>query len=150
MNQGCHPFERTLHLFSAAVLAAALSACGGSDETSTTGSAKPSRVEGSVTYRERMMLPPNAVLNVQLEDISRADALADVLAVVTMTLEGGPPYAFGIDYDAAAIDTRLRYAVRATITVDDQLMFTTTEYVDPFGESPLEIVVERVPQSVKQ
>lgn len=110
----------------------------------------PAKIQGTVLYRERMMLPPGAEVKVQLEDISRADAMAEVLAVVTMTPQGGPPFAFAIDYDANRIEERRRYALRASITLDGNLMFTTTEYTDPFQPGPIEMTVERVPQRVPE
>ncbi|MGB1141306.1 MAG: YbaY family lipoprotein [Halioglobus sp.] len=134
------------------VLLAPLTGCGdgGAGGDATSAEPSPAKITGTVLYRERMMLPPGAELKVQLEDISRADALAEVLAVVTQTPEGGPPFTFAIDYDAGRIDERHRYALRATITLDGNLMFTTTEYTDPFQAGPIEMMVERVPQRVPQ
>jgi hypothetical protein len=36
-------------------------------------------VKGTASYRERMALPPGAVLEATLEDVSRADAAAEVI-----------------------------------------------------------------------
>ena len=102
-------------------------------------------INGSVIYRERMMLPPGAELEVQLEDISRADAPATVLASVLITPEGGPPYPFSIDYDPAEIDSRMLYALRARIELEGRLLFTNTEFIDAFGGNPVEVMVQRVP-----
>ena len=98
-------------------------------------------IEGEVFYRERIMLPPGAELEVQLEDISRADALASVITTVTYTLDGGPPYAYRLEYDPSRIDERMRYALRARITREGKLLFTNTEYIDPFSGNPVEIMV---------
>jgi putative lipoprotein len=124
------------------LLATALSACGG--DGAGQWAAMSGVIEGSVTYRERMLLPPNAVVEVQLEDISRADAPATVLEAVTLPGQPGPPYPFSLSYDAARIDPRMRYALRATISAQGRLLFTTTEYIDPFAVSPVEILVYRV------
>ena len=105
------------------------------------------RIEGTVFYRERMLLPPGTQVEVQLEDISRADAPAEVLVSVLMTPEGGPPYPFAIDYAVEQADTRGRYALRARIEHEGQLLFTNTEYIDPFGGNPVEILVQRVQSS---
>lgn len=107
-----------------------------------------SRIEGSVFYRERIALPPGAEVTVQLEDISRADAPAEVLATVTMSPKSGPPYDFFIDYDPAQIDERMRYALRAAIRVGDRLMFTNTEFIDAFGGNPVQVLVQRVPSAI--
>ena len=106
------------------------------------------RVEGSVFYRERMMLPPGIEVEVQLQDISRPDAMATVLESVLLTPQGAPPYAFGIDYNRAAIDPRMTYALRATITHDGRLLFSSTDYIDPFAGNPVEILVQQVPETV--
>lgn len=77
---------------------------------------------GTVTYRQRIALPPNAVIEVQLADVSRADAAATILASQTITAEGKQvPFAFALKYDPAQIDSRLTYAVAARISVDGRL-----------------------------
>ena len=132
-----------------ALLAAACLAACGADTADSAAGAGSGTIEGSVAYRERMLLPPDARLQVQLEDISRADAMATVISSVTLPLEGGPPYGFTLGYDPASIQARLRYALRATIVAGDQLMFTTTEYIDPFADGPLQIMVQRVAEPVR-
>ena len=127
-----------------------LSGCGGQEKGMESAAAEPAEpvmatIEGNVTYRERMMLPPGARVEVQLQDVSRADAPAEVLAEVQLTPEGGPPYPFAIEYDKARIQPNMRYALRAKISVGDQLMFTTTDYIDPFGSNGTNIIVRRVP-----
>jgi putative lipoprotein len=108
-------------------------------------------IKGQVVYRERMMLPPEAEIEVQLQDISRADAMATIMATVLLKAEGGPPYPFSIEYNPAQIDPRMRYALRATISVEDQLLFTSTDYIDPFGDgSPVEVLVRRVAEPVSR
>ena len=102
------------------------------------------QIEGTVFYRERIALPPNAVVEVQLEDVSRSDAPATVMAVVTLNSEQGPPYAFSIDYSPDQIDSRMTYALRATIRVDDKLRFINTEYINPFSGNPVEVLVRGV------
>ena len=100
-------------------------------------------IEGTVTYRERMMLPPGSYLEVQLQDISIADAPAQVLATLEQPLQGGPPYTFALDFDQAAVVPRHTYSLRATIRRGDALLFTSTEYIDPFA-GPAEITLTRV------
>ncbi|MFQ3618747.1 MAG: YbaY family lipoprotein [Cyanobacteriota bacterium] len=86
-----------------------------------------SLVTGTVTYLPRIALPPNALIEVSLADVSRADAPARILA--TQTIESGGrqvPFAFELPYDPAQIDSRYSYAVQARITVDGQLRFINT------------------------
>jgi uncharacterized lipoprotein YbaY len=115
----------------------------------STASATTARVTGTVTYRERIALPPSAVVQVSLQDVSRADAPATILGEQTIETAGRQvPIPFEIAYDPAAIDPRFRYAVRARITVDGQLMFTSTvaNLVITSGNpsSDVEIVMQRV------
>ena len=132
----------------------ATAACGGEQEArvpvATVEADGMAKIEGSVFYRERMLLPPGVEVEVQLQDISTADAMATVLATVTLTPEGAPPYPFVIEYDPAGIDSRMRYALRASICVGDQLMFTSTDYIDPFKGNPVEVLVRRVPEPVQR
>jgi putative lipoprotein len=89
----------------------------------------PSRaaVTGSVTYRERSALPPDAVVRVQLSDVSRQDAAAIPVAQATLTPAGPQvPLPFELRYDPKAIDSTHTYAVRATIESGGRLIFTTT------------------------
>lgn len=80
---------------------------------------------GTATYRERIALPPGAVFEATLEDVSRADAPAEVLGRTRMESPGNPPFKFSIAYDPARIDPSHRYTVRAKVTHEDRLMFTT-------------------------
>ena len=135
------------------LLSLALAACGKNDgeRGSAPGEeAGVAKIQGQVIYRERMMVPPGAEVEVQLQDISRADAMATVMASVLSRAEGGPPYPFSIEYDPARIDPRMRYALRATISVGDQLLFTTTDYIDPFSGNPVEVLVRRVAEPVSR
>ena len=131
-----------------------LAACGGNNggEAAGTGSGADAvaRIEGTVFYRERMLLPPGAEVEIQLQDISRADAMATVLAAVLLHPQSGPPYHFAVEYDPATIDKRMRYALRATISEGDRLLFSSNEYIDPFQGNPVEILVTRVPEPVRR
>jgi len=94
-----------------------------------------SMITGTATYRERIALPPGAVLEVTLEDISRADAPALVIGQTRIESPGSPPFQFSITFDPARVQVRHRYAVRARITLDDQLLFTTDTVQPVLGES---------------
>lgn len=126
------------------VAVAGLAACGGSDSGAEPADTVKT-IDGKVIYRERMRLPPAAEVAVELQDISRADAPASTLATVMLPVSAGPPYDFSIEYRPRDIDARHRYALRATITLEDRLLFTSTDYIDPFADGPIEILVRRVP-----
>jgi len=109
------------------VALAALGGCGGSGG----GAAAPQGVlTGSVLYRERMALPPDAQIEVRLEDVTRADAPADVLAEQTTPANGKQvPFPFELRYAPERIQANHRYSVRASIrAANGELMFTTTSH----------------------
>lgn len=86
-------------------------------------------IRGEVWYRQRIALPPSAVVTVQLVEVSRADAPATLLASQTLGAEHQPPLAFELHYDPARIDERLSYALQARIEDGNQLRFINTERV---------------------
>ncbi len=98
--------------------AAVLGGCGAPEpETGT--------VSGTLTYRERIMLTPEAVATVTLEDVSLADAPAKVIAQQEIVNPGAPPIAFELEYPLDAIDERMTYSVRAQVHDRGQLIFTS-------------------------
>jgi putative lipoprotein len=84
-------------------------------------------VRGTATYRERMVLPPGAVLEATLEDVTRADAPGKVIAGARVEHPRNPPIRFAIPYDPSRIDPRRHYAVRAQILVDEKPFFITDQ-----------------------
>ena len=80
-------------------------------------------IRGTATYRERMALPPGAVLAVALQDISRADAPAETLAEARIPIEGQVPVGFTLPYDPARILPHHSYAVRGTIELEGRVIF---------------------------
>jgi len=103
-------------------------------------------ISGSVWYRERMMLPPHAVVRIYLEDMSRADVRAEVIATTSFATRGGPPWDFILEYDPDRISERNRYGIRVRIEVDGHLLFINKEHIPAFtdhGKAPLKILVSR-------
>jgi uncharacterized lipoprotein YbaY len=113
-------------------------------------SATQAAVTGVVTYRQRIALLPEAIVRVQLQDVSRADAPAVVLGEqVIETMGRQVPFAFSIPYDPTAIDPRGRYTVRARIenAAGDLLWTSTQAYpVITMGNptSDIEVIVQPV------
>ncbi len=86
------------------------------------------QVTGTVTYRERVALPPTAVVKVQLADVSRMDAMAETIDQQVIRLDGRQvPVAFRLEYDPAKINQAHSYAVLARIEVDGQLRFISDQ-----------------------
>ena len=85
-------------------------------------------VRGTATYRERMALPPGAVLEATLEDVSRADAKAEEIGRTQVEHPGNPPIRFEIPYDRSRIDPKRTYAVRARIMVAGRPFFISDQH----------------------
>ncbi len=89
-----------------------------------TSAASAGTIEGTATYRERIAVPQDATLYVQLQDVSRADAPSVTLAAKRYALTGVPAQ-FELGYDEAMIQDGMRYVVRGSIFQGDKLLFTT-------------------------
>jgi len=71
-------------------------------------------VSGTVAYRERIAMPENANLTIQLQDTSRADAPAQVIAQQEITFAGRQvPVPFELAYEPAKIDPKHTYSISA-------------------------------------
>ena len=108
-------------------------------------SAGESVIRGTATYRERMALPPGAVLEVALEDIARADAPAPRLAEARIPVERQVPIPFVLAFDPARLDPRGRYALRATLGHDGRVLFRTDTVhpVTPGQAEPVTLMLVR-------
>src|SRR5690606_19639559 len=125
-SPSCHPKQRDpgpmpIHFRrgSAAVLLLLTSAaCGGLSETT---------LDGTVTYRERMALTPNATIRVALLDETVADR-PTVIAETTFTSGTRQvPLAFSLPYNPGSIERGNTYSLLAEIRQDDHLLFMTNE-----------------------
>ncbi len=107
-------------------------------------------ITGTVTYLQRVALPSDAIIEVQLADVSKQDVAATVIASQTIRANGAQvPIPFELVYDPTQIDQRMTYAVSARITVGGELawMSTTRSSVLTRGApaTGVEIIVEPVP-----
>lgn len=92
--------------------------CAGKSGTAT--------LTGTVTYRPRIALAPEAAITVRLEDSSRQDVAATLVAEFTDTAKGRQvPIPFAIAYDPKTIEAGHTYTLRATIHEGERLAFTT-------------------------
>jgi uncharacterized lipoprotein YbaY/heat shock protein HslJ/uncharacterized lipoprotein NlpE involved in copper resistance len=87
------------------------------------------KISGTVTYREKIALPATSVVEIRLEDVTRPDAAAPVVATVRVEHPSQVPIRFELPYDPATLDARGRYAVRATITDEGAIQFTSLDSV---------------------
>ncbi|MFC1968625.1 YbaY family lipoprotein [Chloroflexota bacterium] len=114
------------------------------------GCAKTATVTGTVTYREKIALPPEGVvIAVKVEDVSRADAPA--VTIGEQIIENPAqqvPIQFEIEYNPDDIDERYTYAMRVRIEVDGELWFINTTrhqvITRGFPTSNVEVMLEKV------
>lgn len=106
-------------------------------------------VTGEVSYRERIALPPNAILTVRLSDVSLADAPEAIVAEQKIDPAGQVPIGFELKLDPAVIQPNVNYALQARITVDDRLWFINDERYpfDPSRPEPAQLVLKMVRQN---
>ena len=104
-------------------------------ECQTGKTADTKKLEVSVFYRERIMLPLGAELTVALADVAKMDVAAEVIATKTIPAEGGPPFEVSLDYDPSRLNDKGKYAVMASIKKGKELLFTSTEHIEAFKNS---------------
>jgi putative lipoprotein len=85
-------------------------------------------ISGSIMYRERIALGADAVVEVELVDVSLADAPSKIVAEIRLDEPGQVPIPFKVTYDPEAIDERFTYAIQARIYERGELRFTTTTH----------------------
>ena len=86
-------------------------------------------VTGTLTYVERVALAPQSEVLVQLADVSKADAPAEILGDFKLTIRFEQvPIPFSIPYDLKDIRPGNTYVIQARITdPNGKLIFITTE-----------------------
>ncbi len=106
------------------VCVAAVAACGYKPRV------KPTRepdglLTGSATYRERMAIPPDAVLEVWMRDVSPGLVTPSVIAETTVLAEGRQvPLPFELKYEKSRILADHTYALKAVIRNAGEILFT--------------------------
>lgn len=105
-------------------------------------------ITGTVAYRQRISLPPEATVNLRLEDVWAVDAPATTVAETTFATEGKQvPLPFQLTYNPAQIQPTHRYNLRATISAQGQMLFTTTTanpVITRGAPSQVDLVLEQV------
>lgn len=126
-----------------AILAAVMMA------VSQAATAETATVDVTVSYRERIALPPDAQLEVELLDVSRADAKATRITAQRFAVTG-VPMTVTLGYDPALAGTGARLSVGAVIWSGDRQVFAL---VPPQmlpqgpGAGPVEVTLAMVPEA---
>jgi len=98
------------------------------DEVPPDDPAAQASVSGTVLSLQRSALPPNAVLSVQLLDMTRANAASVLLAEQTIRTNGRQmPLNFEILYDPALVQENHRYAIRARILINGAIALSSPQ-----------------------
>jgi putative lipoprotein len=80
------------------------------------GSSSQATVSGTVTYLQRIALPPDAVVTVRIEDVSRADVMAEAIGQQVIHTDGAQvPIPFEVTYDTDQIEENHSYSLRVRI-----------------------------------
>lgn len=105
------------------------------------------KITGTVTYRERIAIPPDASILVRLEDVTQPEGSPRRIAEATVAAAGRQvPIAFELPYRATDIVANRRYVVRARIMAGDKTLFSTkTPYpvITRGAPTKLEILVQQ-------
>ncbi|MGH8774240.1 MAG: YbaY family lipoprotein [Jiangellaceae bacterium] len=106
-------------------------------------------VTGTVAFRERIALPPGAVLTVRVADVSLADAPAVILAQNAVQVTGQVPIPFELAVDAADVDERASISVWARLRseVGTWVSDTHTPVLTRGAGNVAHVVVRRTPAS---
>lgn len=123
-------------ILSGLAIALALAGCANThqqsqNQTSAPGAAATQAIQGpnvsgNVWIRQKVALPPDAVLTVTLSDASLADAPSKVLAQKVTRTEGKQaPFSFVLPYNPADIQPNARILLSAAVTINDKLVFIT-------------------------
>ncbi|MGS0674463.1 YbaY family lipoprotein [Shewanella sp. 0m-4] len=102
-------------------------------------------IQGEVWYKERMILPEDAVITVQVQDVSLMDAPAVVIAEFERNDVSTPtPFQFLINRDQ--FEDGHTYTIGARISLDDKLMFINTQAyrIDLDSSEPMSVLVQKV------
>lgn len=80
-------------------------------------------VSGTATYRERLAMPPDALLEVKLVATTADKAEPRPLASIIVRPTGQVPVPFVLSYDSNAVEPETDYAIEAVLLVDGRPIF---------------------------
>ncbi|CAO97537.1 YbaY family lipoprotein [Erwinia tasmaniensis] len=146
-------------VLSGAALAVAISGCAdestkvptptlGSQVAGQSSTLRMPNVSGTAWIRQKVALPPNAVLTVTLSDASLADAPSKVVAQHVVRTEGAQaPFRFILPFNPADVKPHARILLSAAVTVEGKLLFVTdtVKQVVTNGETRQDLTLVPVP-----
>lgn len=102
-----------LMLAAAAVAASSVVAC----------ASRSYAVSGTVSYRERLILPADSVIVVRLEDVTRGQAYPSVVSEQRIVPNSAAVTSFALPYQYGTIDPNATYVVNAWIEQGGRVLF---------------------------
>jgi len=150
---------KLVHMLSGVAVAVSLAACADKSADIQTPAPNPNtsinatqstiaqpNVSGSVWIRQKVALPPDAVLTVTLADASQADAPSKVIAQKAVRTEGKQaPFSFVLPFNPADVQPNARILLSAAITVNDKLVFITDTVKPAVNQGGTKIDLNLVP-----
>lgn len=150
---------KLVHMLSGVAVAVSLAACADKSADIPTPAPNPNtsinatqstiaqpNVSGSVWIRQKVALPPDAVLTVTLADASQADVPSKVIAQKAVRTEGKQaPFSFVLPFNPADIQPNARILLSAAITVNDKLVFVTDTVKPAVNQGGTKIDLNLVP-----
>ena len=146
-------------MLSGVAIAVALSACAGKSAQVPVPAADPNgintlsqqsiqqpNVSGTIWIKQRVALPPDAVLTVTLSDASLADAPSKVVAQRAVRTEGKQaPFSFVLPYNPADVQPNARILLSAAVTINGKLVFITDTVQEAINNGGTKIDLNLVP-----
>lgn len=80
-------------------------------------------VNGTVSYRERLILPADALIVVRLDDITRGQAYPAVVSEQRIIPNSAGPTTFSLPYEYGSINPNATYVVNAWIEQGGRILF---------------------------
>jgi len=108
---------------------------------------KTASVTGTVTYHQEIALTPEAVVIIELIDVSEPNPAGTTIGKQTITKPGPVPVSFDVKYDPLVIHPSHTYAIQARIIVGGQLKFKNAvpyEVITQNNPATLDLVVDIV------
>lgn len=84
-------------------------------------------INGTVSYRERLILPADSVIVVRLEDISKGQNYPVVVSEQRLAPNSAAPTTFSLPYDYNGVNPNATYVVNAWIEQGGRIMFRNTK-----------------------
>lgn len=100
-------------LFAASIAVTALGAC----------ASRTYNVTGTVSYRERLILPADSQIVVRLDDISRGQSYPATISEQRITPNSAAPTTFALPYEYGTLNPNATYAVNAWIEQGGRVLF---------------------------